>query len=228
MANAVKIKVSKNGPYLVSGGIPLMREMIASDMDGNSVDWHSGKQYPIQQDYSLCRCGRSAGKPFCDTSHLRGFDGTEKDSGKPYASRAFKISGATMDLSDAKEFCSAARFCHNKHGRIWDLIKDSKNDAIVRKQAFNCPSGRLVLWDKYGKPMEPSLNPSISVTEDPKKHVSGPLWVRGCVEIESASGKKYEIRNRVTLCRCGKSTNKPFCDGSHIDAGFNDGDESLK
>ena len=46
--------------------------------------------------------------------------------------------------------------------------------------------------------------------------------------IESADGKKYEIRNRVTLCRCGKSNNKPFCDGNHLQSRFNDGDKSLK
>ena len=33
--------------------------------------------------------------------------------------------------------------------------------------------------------------------------------------ITAADGKTYEIRNRVTLCRCGRSDNKPFCNGSH-------------
>ncbi|MHB8164175.1 MAG: CDGSH iron-sulfur domain-containing protein [Methanoregula sp.] len=32
-----------------------------------------------------------------------------------------------------------------------------------------------------------------------------------------ADGKPYTVRNRVTLCRCGKSGNKPFCDGSHVE-----------
>ncbi|HET8688843.1 MAG TPA: CDGSH iron-sulfur domain-containing protein [Methanosarcina sp.] len=41
--------------------------------------------------------------------------------------------------------------------------------------------------------------------------------MRGGIPIESADGKQYEIRNRVTLCRCGKSRNKPFCDGSHVE-----------
>ncbi|HEY0196583.1 MAG TPA: CDGSH iron-sulfur domain-containing protein, partial [Methanobacterium sp.] len=45
---------------------------------------------------------------------------------------------------------------------------------------------------------------------------------------ESADGYVYEVRNRVTLCRCGQSENKPFCDGTHMEIGFNDGDESLK
>ena len=44
----------------------------------------------------------------------------------------------------------------------------------------------------------------------------GPLWVRGGIPVMSADGKPYAIRNRVTLCRCGKSGNKPFCDGSRI------------
>jgi CDGSH-type Zn-finger protein len=39
--------------------------------------------------------------------------------------------------------------------------------------------------------------------------------VRGEIPIQSADGKIYRIRNRVTLCRCGKSLNKPFCDSSH-------------
>ncbi len=55
----------------------------------------------------------------------------------------------------------------------------------------------------------------LALIEDPGIGVSGPIWVRGGVRIESAEGKIYEIRNRVTLCRCGKSKNKPFCDSAH-------------
>ncbi|HUS98844.1 MAG TPA: CDGSH iron-sulfur domain-containing protein [Candidatus Thermoplasmatota archaeon] len=45
--------------------------------------------------------------------------------------------------------------------------------------------------------------------------VSGPIWIRGGIPIESANGSPYIKRNRITLCRCGKSKNKPFCDSSH-------------
>ena len=58
--------------------------------------------------------------------------------------------------------------------------------------------------------------------------VSGPLWVKGGVAIEASDGFAYETRNRVTLCRCGRSSNKPFCDGTHCKTKFNDGDEALK
>ena len=52
--------------------------------------------------------------------------------------------------------------------------------------------------------------------------MSGPIWVRGGITVESADGREYEVRNRVTLCRCGQSSNKPFCDGSHVECSFHD------
>jgi CDGSH-type Zn-finger protein len=43
------------------------------------------------------------------------------------------------------------------------------------------------------------------------------------VQIVSADGSHYEVRNRVTLCRCGASGNKPFCDGARAATKFKDG-----
>ena len=48
------------------------------------------------------------------------------------------------------------------------------------------------------------------------------IWVKGGIRIEGADGRSYEIRNRVTLCRCGQSSNKPFCDGTHVSMHFCD------
>jgi CDGSH-type Zn-finger protein len=50
----------------------------------------------------------------------------------------------------------------------------------------------------------------------------GPLWVRGGVPVIGADGQPYETRNRVLLCRCGHSRNRPFCDGTHKTVGFTD------
>jgi CDGSH-type Zn-finger protein len=82
----------------------------------------------------------------------------------------------------------------------------------------------LVAWDRRTRePHEPDLRPSIGLVEDPAAGVSGPLWVKGGISIVSADGVEYEARNRVTLCRCGASQNKPFCDGTHASIGFDDG-----
>ena len=52
--------------------------------------------------------------------------------------------------------------------------------------------------------------------------VLGPV-VRGGIPITAADGFQYELRNRVALCRCGASQNKPFCDGTHAQIKFRDG-----
>jgi CDGSH-type Zn-finger protein len=84
------------------------------------------------------------------------------------------------------------------------------------RQTCDCPSGRLVAWDNAtGEPIEPKYEPSIGLVGDPVEDCSGPLWVRGGVRVVGTDGFHYEVRDRVTLCRCGASRNKPFCDGSH-------------
>lgn len=87
---------------------------------------------------------------------------------------------------------------------------------IAIEEAANCPSGRLIVWDKNGHSVEPDLDPSIALVVLSGHGIVGPIWVRGGIPVESADGHLYQVRNRVTLCRCGKSKNKPFCDSSHI------------
>jgi hypothetical protein len=85
----------------------------------------------------------------------------------------------------------------------------------------NCPSGRLVAVDKAtGEDIEPQLEQSISIITDAENADYGSVaavFVKGGIEVEDENGEPYEVRNRVTLCRCGKSKNKPFCDSSHYD-----------
>ena len=48
----------------------------------------------------------------------------------------------------------------------------------------------------------------------------GPYIVQGEVEMKDADGKPYPAEKRMALCRCGASTDKPFCDGTHSKIGF--------
>jgi CDGSH-type Zn-finger protein len=214
----LKIQVSKNGPYLISGGIPLSEQVIGTDAEGYSCEWHQGKVFPLKENYALCRCGGSRNKPFCDGTHVKvNFDGTETAGREPYIDQAEEINGPELKLTDAKELCSYARFCDRADG-IWILTENSDNPEAKEtaiEEGGNCPSGRLVLWDKQDNAIEPEFEPSLGLVEDPQEGVAGPIWVRGGIPIDSANGIAYEVRNRVTLCRCGKSSNKPFCDTSH-------------
>ncbi|HSH37378.1 MAG TPA: CDGSH iron-sulfur domain-containing protein [Chthoniobacterales bacterium] len=49
---------------------------------------------------------------------------------------------------------------------------------------------------------------------------NGPLIVNGAVELKDADGNAYPAKQRMALCRCGASTTKPFCDGTHSKIGF--------
>jgi CDGSH-type Zn-finger protein len=214
-----RIQVSKNGPYLISGGIPLVKQVLVCDRKGNSIGWKEGDRIPAPETYALCRCGGSKNRPFCDGTHLKNhFNGTETASRVPYLERAEWTEGGDIRLSDAPGFCSHARFCVRGKG-IWQLVESGDGEAkqVALDMAANCHSGRLVAWDrKTGKPIEPVLEKSIGLVEGPGEGMTGPLWVRGGIPVIAADGTPYEVRNRVTLCRCGRSVNRPFCDGSHM------------
>ncbi|RPJ79426.1 MAG: iron-binding protein [Alphaproteobacteria bacterium] len=220
-AGSMKIAVGRNGPYFVTGGVPLITEEICIDDKGHCQKWREVKRYPLRERYTLCRCGNSGNKPFCDGTHSKiHFDGTEAEDHDPYSKGAEVIHGPELTLTDNKHLCVHARFCI-RAGGIWKLVQQSENpdarDTAI-EEARNCPSGRLVIRDNItGEAIEPEFEKSIVIVECPSREEQGPLWVRGGVPIESADGRQYEIRNRVTLCRCGKSKNKPFCDGSHLE-----------
>lgn len=216
---SVKIQVSKNGPYVIIGKVTITEQIIVCDPDGTSFEWRQGKQYPMQERVALCRCGQSGNKPFCDGTHVQvSFKGSETAGNETYLDAPKEFEGPVLKLLDIEELCASARFCH-RAGGIWKIVPeasqpDSKRTAI--EEACDCPSGRLVLFDKEKQEqVEPETSKSIGLIDDPWIGVKGPIWVRGYVPIVSSQGKLYAIRNRVTLCRCGKSSNKPFCDSSH-------------
>ena len=98
---------------------------------------------------------------------------------------------------------------------------EEADDPEVRNEftamVQRCPSGRLafaVLPDP--EPLEPAFEPSVGVEPDAS------YWIRGGIPVVSEDETPYEVRNRQTLCRCGQSRNKPFCDGSHKQYGFDD------
>ncbi len=217
---AARITVTENGPYIVTGRIPLIRMEICNDEEGYCRSWRVAEEYPLQEQYALCRCGQSKSKPFCDGSHAKArFNGIETAGTEPYLRHPRIIRGMALDLLDYENLCVHARFCM-RAGGIWGLTEHSGNPAAREtaiEEAGNCPSGRLVLKDREtGKTIEPDLEKSIVVIEYPPRGEHGPLWVRGGIPVFSASGKQYTVRNRMTLCRCGRSHNKPFCDGSHV------------
>ncbi len=222
----IRVTVTKDGPYLVTGDVPIARQTIVTDADGGSEAWLEGEAVAHRTSYALCRCGASKTKPFCDGSHAQiGFDGAETASREPYLDQAQGIEGPVLGLTDAESLCAFARFC-DPNGQVWSQVERT-DDAGVRemfvRQVNACASGRLVAWDKEtGRAIEEALPVSIGLVEDPEQECSGPLWLRGGIPVVAADGFEYQVRNRATLCRCGASKNKPFCDGTHAAIKFRD------
>lgn len=216
----MKITVSRDGPYIVTGGVPLKKAEIRYD-DSGSVRGYDEREIPVgRQTYALCRCGHSANPPFCDGAHARAaFDGTETADREPFDEGARIIRGPSLTLADNERHCIHIGFCHRAAG-IWNLVRfsDPESREIAIEEACDCPTGRLVVYDSAtGEEIVRDREPSIAVIEDPVTEEHGPFWVRGGIPVVSADGTPYEVRNRLTLCRCGKSKRMPFCDGSHSD-----------
>lgn len=217
--HTARIKVVKGGPYLVTGGIPVSIQTIICDEEGIPIKWKEGKKYPPMETAALCRCGQSRNKPYCDGTHAKiGFDGTETAGREEYLEHPDRTEGPKLILSDVEKLCAVALFCH-RAGDAWHLTEelgDPKKKAIAMQEVRDCPSGRLTAEERRTrKRVEPAFELSIGLVIGPQKDIDGPLWVRGGIPVESAEGSEYRCRNRVTLCRCGKSANKPFCNGEH-------------
>lgn len=215
------IKILPAGPYEVTQSVPLVQAEIAINSEGESLGWKAGKQYEIDQSepYHLCRCGHSKSKPFCDGTHTEvGFEGKEVARHSGYLENAVRYEGPKVDLLDDESLCASMRFC-DVGPQAWGAAEESDKPGyrdIAINECANCASGRLTVVEKDGTAHEPDLPKEISPVEDTAAGWRGPLWVKGGIPLEGADGQQYEVRNRMTLCRCGESGNMPFCDISHL------------
>lgn len=220
----MRIKITENGPYLVTGSIPISEKIITKE--GHHYVLKEGRTLPQQEEYALCRCGHSKHAPFCDGSHIScDFYGEEVADKSPYIKRVQDVvQGDTINLLDDGR-CAFARFCHRESGDVWTLTSkdtegNNRSEAITA--SHDCPAGRLTMYDDNGNSLDQENKPEIIIVQDPEQGVSAGIFVKGPIIIESVDKTTYEVRNREALCRCGKSSNKPFCDASHVSSQYQD------
>ncbi len=218
-----RITVTANGPYLVAGAVPLMRRRMVESEFGEPLTWQTRTSLPVTDPMALCRCGQSGNKPFCDGSHQPAeFDGTETAPATSYDERQTTYAATGIVVRDDRSVCEHAGFCGNRATTVWKMLRQGDTEDTVKRSQLiamveRCPSGALTYrMDADGEDVEPVLRMAVGVVDD------GPLFVTGGVRVERADGQPMETRNRITLCRCGGSGNKPLCDGSHQTNGFSD------
>ena len=220
--SAQRITVQANGPYMVHGNVPLVRKSEVFSEYGEPLSWRTDEVLQTGERYALCRCGQSSAKPFCDGSHDDvDFDGREVADTGNISAREVTYEGTKIFVKDDRSVCIHAGFCGDRVTNVWKMTQDS-DDTQLRERIMSmierCPSGALSYSvERDGENVEQDLPVEIAITPD------GALWVSGGIPVERADGQPFEVRNRVTLCRCGGSANKPLCDGAHKENGFSDG-----
>lgn len=215
------VTVTEHGPYVVSGGLPLHRRRIVRSDAGEALTWETTAALDAEGDYALCRCGGSSNKPFCDGTHrTRDWTSDESAPTDGYDERAKTYPGTGVVVRDDRSICAHAGFCSSKVSNVWKMVKDT--DAIdtrsnVIAMVERCPSGALTYRLEGGSAdVEPELPAAVWVVDD------GPLEVTGGVPVTRSDGQPLEVRNRMVLCRCGQSSTKPLCDGTHYEVEFTD------
>lgn len=205
MASAPRIACLPNGPYVLTGA---------------GLRRSSGQAYPAEGKVALCRCGGSNNKPFCDGTHrTNGF--SDRNLADPAKDRRRSYAGKSITILDNRALCAHAGYCTDElkqvfrhHDEPWiepDAAAPEEIIATIRK----CPSGALSYAIDGVEAPAPQREPMVTVTRD------GPYAVTG-VELADVQRGDGASREHYTLCRCGASKNKPFCDGSHWDSGFRD------
>ena len=216
----MKIKITTNGPYEVSGNIPLFIADIIIDTDKFPIEIANKKKIETDETYYLCRCGNSKNKPFCDGSHIKNkFNGSEVAKKEITDENILFTETKKLKLKDIPELCDHSRFC-TRAGGIRKLMEEGdineESLKIAIDEASLCPSGRLTMFDKNNNPHDNNnLDKEIIILYDTGVEKPGAIWVKGNISVESADSETYTPTPKKTLCRCGKSKNKPFCDGSH-------------
>ncbi len=209
------IQSSVNGPYLLTNV-------------ENLVNW-LGEDIPALPQMALCRCGKSATKPFCDGTHAR-VDFTSQKDPKRVPNRRDTYVGTAITILDNRGTCAHSGFCSDRLSSVFHAGEDpfvvpngARMDDIIRA-VRSCPSGALsyALGAAEARTSVDQVRPpTIEVSKD------GPYRITGSIMLKDGRGND-EPRNEgaslehYSLCRCGHSQNKPFCSGMHWYVDFHD------
>jgi len=201
-----KIKTSKNGPLVVKN----MKHLTEATGNVFSIDKPS---------IALCRCGQSKNKPFCDGTHGKvGWTDEKLEGRQPRKTDDYV--GKKITIHDNRGICSHVGYCTDGLPKVFQMgvepwiNADAETVGKIIQTIKKCPSGALsysidgILYNNF------SEHPEIKITEN------GPYFVKGTIELHDKDHPESE--EHFALCRCGKSKNKPFCNGQHWYTKFKD------
>ena len=220
-----KILPLPNGPYyLINDMEPKVVENLKN---------FKGEPLSTTVGIALCRCGKSNRKPFCDGTHsIIGFSSqnvnlNENDTNKlTIKNKRRDYVGKEITIHDNRKICSHAAECVNNLPSVFKLgskpwiDSDGSKMQDIINTVRKCPSGALsysIDGIEYRDPKE-QRDPILTVLKN------GPYYITGGIDLigENIEFGEGASKEHYTLCRCGASENKPFCDGTHRTINFKD------
>jgi Glutamate synthase domain 2 len=204
MVKKTLIRVSKDGPYVVTG----LSEIKESTTRNVTV---------ADPAVALCRCGASKTKPFCDGTHGKiAFSGEKSPDRVPRQLDTYV--GQEITIYDDRGICSHAGFCTDGLPKVFRMgvepwiDPDAEVKELIIETIKKCPSGALS-YSIDGVRVDTFTDvEALQLDED------GPYHVRGGISLDlgdTPESEQPESKEHCSLCRCGHSQNKPFCSGQH-------------
>ncbi len=208
-----KIACLPNGPYYLLNDttpapVPNLRRA-------------NGEPCACVRGVALCRCGGSRNKPFCDGTHgVNGF--TDRRIADDTRNRRISYIGERITIHDNRSICAHAGFCTDRLESVFRMRQEPWVDPNgagteeIIETIKKCPSGALSYSIETVEYRDQVRDPMVTVTND------GPYAITGGIELIGVSFGDGASKEHYTLCRCGASKNKPFCDGTHWQVEFRD------
>jgi len=198
----VKLTLKPSGPIVLSAEdspFPVLQTAGADDIS-------------LDKKVFLCRCGASQNKPYCDGAHVKvGY----RDENRCTNNTLQTYESPHITVHFNRSICSGAAECVRN---LPSVFKNASVDWIHPGEApvadviatvEKCPSGAL----SYTLDNVTTITGADSVAVNIVKN--GPYEVRGPVEFAPPKWSENASKSKFALCRCGKSSNNPFCDYSH-------------
>jgi CDGSH-type Zn-finger protein len=208
-----KIACLPNGPYY------LLNDMTPAPVP--NLCRANGESCASVRGAALCRCGGSKNKPFCDGTHgTIGF--TDKRVADDSQNRRINYVGMHITIHDNRGICAHAGFCTDRLKSVFRMGQEpwiDPNGASAEEiiaTIKECPSGALSYSIEAVEHRDHTREPMVTITND------GPYAITGGIELIGVTFGEGASKEHYTLCRCGASKNKPFCDGTHWQVGFLD------